>query len=126
MYVGSDDTAEALAQPLLLERLAQQHAALIDLVLTDLGLDKRIGLAFDEWNVWYRAVPERVRAKHNLDEIDDPDKIRRVTGLLATEEPYNLRDRLSGAYHLPSLATLITQRATATRSQRQRTAPTRH
>jgi len=126
VYVGSDDTAEAPAQPPLLERLARQHAALIDLVLTDLGLDTRIDLAFDEWNVWYRAVPERVRAKHNLDEIDDPDEIRRLTGLLATEEPYNLRDRLSGAYHLLSLATLITQRATATRSQRQRTAPTRH
>jgi len=103
VYVGSDDTAEALAQPLLLERLARQHAALIDLVLTDLGLDKRIGLAFDEWNVWYRAVPERVRATHNLDEIDDPDEIRRLTGLLATEEPYNLRDALAVACCLNAL-----------------------
>ncbi len=103
VYVGSDDTAEALAQPLLLERLARQHAAVIDLVLTDLGLDKRIGLAFDEWNVWYRAVPERVRATHKLDEIDDPAEIRRLTGLLATEEPYNLRDALAVACCLNAL-----------------------
>jgi len=59
VYIGSDNTAEALAQPLLIERLVRQHAALIDLVLTDLGLERRIGIAVDEWNVWYRTVPSK-------------------------------------------------------------------
>ena len=51
LYIGVDDYLTALAQPLLIERLSREHSALADLICRELGLTKRIPLAFDEWNV---------------------------------------------------------------------------
>jgi len=51
LYIGVDDYLTALAQPLLIERLSREHSALADLICRELGLSKRVPLAFDEWNV---------------------------------------------------------------------------
>jgi len=71
-YMGTDDFAVAMAQPLLLEHMTRANAGLVDLVLRERRLNKRIGIAWDEWNVWYR-----------------------VQGDGGLEETYNLRDALA-------------------------------
>ncbi len=103
LYIGSDDTATALAQPLLLEKLARQHAALADLVLTDLGLDKRIGIAIDEWNVWYRSIPRAAAEAGALEDVDGPEDAQALVQAAVAEEPYNLRDALAIAGCLNAL-----------------------
>jgi alpha-N-arabinofuranosidase len=53
LYIGNDDFATALAEPLMVERLSREHGALAAMITRELGLTKRIQLAFDEWNVWF-------------------------------------------------------------------------
>ena len=53
LYIGRDDFATAMAQPLLLEQLSRWHAGLARLVCREHGLAKTIPLAWDEWNVWF-------------------------------------------------------------------------
>ncbi len=93
LYIGSDDTATALAQPLLLEKLARQHAALADLVLTDLGLDKRIGIAIDEWNVWYRSIPRATAEAGALDDVAGPEDAQELVQAAVAEDPITCATR---------------------------------
>jgi len=53
-YLGSrdDDTASFLAGPEAMGRFIDETAAICDAVAAEKKSDRRIGIAFDEWNVW--------------------------------------------------------------------------
>ncbi|GLY32759.1 alpha-L-arabinofuranosidase C-terminal domain-containing protein [Kineosporia sp. NBRC 101731] len=54
-YEESDgDVASFLASGAGLDRYLDTVAGIIDEVLLELGLDKKIGISVDEWNVWYQ------------------------------------------------------------------------
>lgn len=55
LYIGDDDYLTAVAQPLLIEQMCRWHGGLARLVCRELGLDKSIPIAFDEWNVWFNT-----------------------------------------------------------------------
>ncbi len=63
LYIGRDDYATAMAQPLLLEQLSRWHAGLARLVCREHGLTKTIPLAWDEWNVWFSEQSSPVAGK---------------------------------------------------------------
>lgn len=76
------DSARYLAMNLDMERQIRHIGAICDEVRQRLGADKHLWLAFDEWNVWYRArTPE------------DMDGHLQV-GPRLLEEEYNLEDAL--------------------------------
>jgi alpha-N-arabinofuranosidase len=60
---GDRDLGEYLASPVDMDRFIESVAATIDHVAAVKGSDKRIGISFDEWNVWdidrYHAVDKR-------------------------------------------------------------------
>jgi alpha-L-arabinofuranosidase len=59
IYTGSDDYWTNVLQPHQAERAIRTTAALIDRTAYLQGLDRKPAIAYDEWNVWYRTVPER-------------------------------------------------------------------
>jgi alpha-N-arabinofuranosidase len=58
IYTGSDDYWTNVLQPHQAERAIRTTAALIDRTAYARGLDRKPAIAYDEWNVWYRTVPE--------------------------------------------------------------------
>ena len=58
IYTGSDDYWTNVLQPHQAERAISTTAALIDRTAYLQGLDRKPAIAYDEWNVWYRTVPE--------------------------------------------------------------------
>jgi alpha-N-arabinofuranosidase len=65
---GDTDLAEYLASPVDMDRFIESVAATIDHVAALKGSDKRIGISFDEWNVW---DIERYHADDKRTAIDD-------------------------------------------------------
>lgn len=51
-YEEADDVTDFLASGTRLDRFIDDVAAIVERVETDLGLDHRIGISVDEWNVW--------------------------------------------------------------------------
>jgi len=87
-YVGGDDYYELLGSVKRAEDLLKVTDSAIEIAMSRMRgrrpaslettlPDKRIEIAFDEWNVWYRRRDGRNRAVRNK-----------------LEEPYNLRDAL--------------------------------
>jgi alpha-N-arabinofuranosidase len=58
IYTGSDDYWTNVLQPHQAERAIRTTAALIDRAAYARGLEGKPAIAYDEWNVWYRTVPE--------------------------------------------------------------------
>jgi alpha-L-arabinofuranosidase len=58
IYTGSDDYWTNVLQPHQAERAISTTAALIDRAAYAQGLERRPAIAYDEWNVWYRTMPE--------------------------------------------------------------------
>jgi len=58
IYTGSDDYWTNVLQPHQAERAIRTTAALIDRAAYLQGLDRGPAIAYDEWNVWYRSMPE--------------------------------------------------------------------
>ena len=81
------DSAWYLGEGIEVDRIIQDYAALIGYVRGVKKSNKRIGLSFDEWNVWYREM-----------NLDGGWKI--APHLL--EEHYNLEDALVCAQYLNS------------------------
>jgi alpha-N-arabinofuranosidase len=63
LYIGRDDFATAMAQPLVLEQLSRWHAGLARLVCREHGLRSTIPLSWDEWNVWFQEQTSPVAGK---------------------------------------------------------------
>jgi alpha-N-arabinofuranosidase len=81
IYTGSDDYWTNVLQPHQAERAISTTAALIDRTAYLQGLDRKPAIAYDEWNVWYRSMPE-------------------VTGRGDLAERYTLDDALAVATYL--------------------------
>jgi alpha-L-arabinofuranosidase len=58
IYTGSDDYWTNVLQPHQAERAIRTAAALIDRAAYIQGLERGPAIAYDEWNVWYRSMPE--------------------------------------------------------------------
>jgi alpha-L-arabinofuranosidase len=58
IYTGSDDYWTNVLQPHQAERAIRTTAALIDRAAYAQGLARKPAIAYDEWNVWYRTLPE--------------------------------------------------------------------
>jgi alpha-N-arabinofuranosidase len=87
LYVGNpnDDFGEFLASSRLMDDKIETTAKVIDGVLAGRTDGKKIYIAFDEYNVWYRARGDKERGRRIL------------------EEHYNLEDALVVATFLNSL-----------------------
>src|SRR3954453_11729667 len=85
-YVGNADNNyyEFLADSLDLDDRTKVAEGVIDSVLSDIARSKKIYIAWDEWNVWYRARGNKERGRRIL------------------EERYNLEDALVVATFLNS------------------------
>lgn len=59
-YEEDDDLASFLGSAVALDRYLEDVAAIADDVVARAGGSKRIGLAVDEWNVWYLSRHQRV------------------------------------------------------------------
>lgn len=57
-YSGNrnDDTCEFLAEGVVLDRILEDYRSFVGAVRGARKSDRRIHLAFDEWNVWYKAT----------------------------------------------------------------------
>ena len=67
IYTGNTDYAENVYQPHIAEWELDNMRAEIDRVRMQQGIEHEIKVAYDEWNVWYRAhQPERLEEKYDL------------------------------------------------------------
>jgi len=67
IYTGSANYSENVYQPHLAEWELDNMRAEIDRVRKQQGIDHEITVAYDEWNVWYRAhQPERLEERYDL------------------------------------------------------------
>jgi len=80
--LSGGNSSRYLAMNLDMERQIQEIAAVGDYVQNELGSPKKLWLAFDEWNIWYRA-----RSKAHMDG-------KRQIAPRLLEEEYNLEDAL--------------------------------
>ena len=76
------NSSRYLAMNLDMERQIQEIAAICDFVQARRGSDKKLWLAFDEWNIWYR--------RRSPEDMDGQQQV--APHLL--EEEYNLEDAL--------------------------------
>ncbi|NDJ54031.1 MAG: alpha-N-arabinofuranosidase [Chloroflexi bacterium] len=106
-YVGNRDNdfdAYMTTSELIDERLTA-YEGLIDALCLNLGLRERIPIAVDEWNVWYRTMPEVSPMATPFEffkwaaEEAAPQEPRSETPI-GLEEIYNLEDALVVAMHL--------------------------
>ena len=67
IYTGNADYAENVYQPHLAEWELANMRTEIDRVRKQQGIEHEITVAYDEWNVWYRAhQPERLEERYDL------------------------------------------------------------
>ncbi len=67
IYTGNADYAENVYQPHIAEWELDNMRAEIDRVRLQQGTEHEIKVAYDEWNVWYRAhQPERLEEQYDL------------------------------------------------------------
>lgn len=85
---SSGDSDAYLAEGVEIDRILADYSGVLDYVRGRLRSNKRVHLAFDEWNVWYRA-----RAEEHTQ-----GGWREAPALL--EETYNLEDALVSAQYL--------------------------
>lgn len=83
-YYGNaaNDTADYLANTLDMDRYIENIIAVCDYVKAKKRQTKKMALSFDEWNVWYHALPENEKA----------EKWRK--GPAFNEDIYNFEDAL--------------------------------
>jgi alpha-N-arabinofuranosidase len=86
IYTGSDDYWTNVLQPHQAERAIRTTAALIDRTAYLQRLDRKPAIAYDEWNVWYRTVPENTGTEN--------------TGTVDLAERYTFDDALAVATYL--------------------------
>lgn len=70
LYTGSDDHLDNVAHPLQADRCIQGAKALIDEIRYKQGIEHPIEIAFDEWNVWYRARGHETNLEEHYDLSD--------------------------------------------------------
>jgi alpha-L-arabinofuranosidase len=91
IYTGSDDYWTNVLQPHQAERAIRTTAALIDRTAYLQRLDRKPAIAYDEWNVWYRTVPENTGTEYT-----GPEDM----GTVDLAERYTFDDALAVATYL--------------------------
>ena len=66
LYSGDDDYWANVLGPHYTERAIQNTRALIDRARYFQHINREIGVAYDEWNVWYRTDDEQLDERYNL------------------------------------------------------------
>jgi alpha-N-arabinofuranosidase len=66
IYTGSDDYWTNVLSPHFAERALTVTGALIDRARYAQNIDHEIGVAYDEWNVWYRTRDGQLEERYNL------------------------------------------------------------
>jgi alpha-N-arabinofuranosidase len=81
IYTGSDDYWTNVLQPHQAERAIRTTAALLDRASYIQGLDAAPAIAYDEWNVWYRSMPEITGTGDLAERYSHPDALAVATYL---------------------------------------------
>ena len=66
LYTGSDDYWSGVLAPHYAERMLTMTRALIDRARYRQRIDREIGVAYDEWNVWYRTDDDLLEERYTL------------------------------------------------------------
>jgi alpha-N-arabinofuranosidase len=66
LYTGSSDYWSNVLAPHHAERALRVAGALIDRARYEQGIDREIGVAYDEWNVWYRTDDGCLEERYDL------------------------------------------------------------
>jgi alpha-N-arabinofuranosidase len=105
IYTGSDDYWTNVLQPHQAERAIRTTAALIDRTAYLQRLDRKPAIAYDEWNVWYRTVPENTGSEKNR----TVDLAERYTfdDALAVATYLNIFIRNCGRVRMANLAQMV-------------------
>jgi alpha-N-arabinofuranosidase len=75
LYTGSGDYYRNVFMPHQAERALRICEALIERARYEQKLEHRIGIAFDEWNVWYRARTPELRERGREEHYDLSDAL---------------------------------------------------
>jgi len=114
LYTGSDDYWTNVLQPHQAERAIATTGALIDRTAYLQGLGRKPAIAYDEWNVWYRSMPEDT-GNGNLEERYTFDDALAVATYLNIFVRNCARVRLANlAQMVNAIAPVVTTRETAT------------
>jgi alpha-L-arabinofuranosidase len=66
LYTGSDDYWSNVLAPHFAQRALAVTGALLDRARYQQRIEREIGVAYDEWNVWYRTDDGRLEETYNL------------------------------------------------------------
>jgi alpha-N-arabinofuranosidase len=97
IYTGSADYAENVYQPHLAEWELDNMRTEIDRVRAQQGIEHEIRVAFDEWNVWYRARGAATRLEERYD----------LSDALAVAAYLNIFVRQSDVVKIANLAQMV-------------------
>lgn len=95
IYTGSDDYWTDILAPLQAERALRSAGALLERARHNQRLERRVFVAYDEWNVWFRARDNALEERYNL------------TDALAVATYLNVFVRQCGIVRLANLAQLV-------------------
>lgn len=101
-YTGHADPLTNTVQPLCAEWAIRNTALLIEMTLQEKGLTKSIPIAFDEWNVWYKARDGRIRGK-----IDKLEEVYDLSDALGVAVYLNIFQRTCNVVGMANLAQMV-------------------
>ena len=97
-YYGTDDYYSTVAAPVYVERRLRMLQAAIELASFAASLPRPIGIAFDEWNVWYRTREELDHRYEEQYELKDA---------LFAAGTFNVLHRMSSVVKMANLAQMV-------------------
>ena len=97
-YYGTDDYYSTVAGPVYVEKRVRMLQSAIELAAFTTGSTKRIPIAFDEWNVWYRTRGDKEQLFEEVYELKDA---------LFIAGAFNALHRMSGIVKMANLAQMV-------------------
>jgi alpha-N-arabinofuranosidase len=97
-YYGTDDHYSTVAGPVFVEKRIRMLQSAIELAAFSTGLQRRIPIAFDEWNVWYRTRKDPQELFEEVYELKDA---------LFVAGTFNALQRMCGIVQMANLAQMV-------------------
>jgi alpha-N-arabinofuranosidase len=97
-YYGTDDHYSTVAGPVYVEKRIRMLHSAIELAAFTTGSERRIPIAFDEWNVWYRTRKDEEQLYEEVYELKDA---------LFIAGAFNVLHRMSGIVKMANLAQMV-------------------
>ncbi|HET6485064.1 MAG TPA: alpha-L-arabinofuranosidase C-terminal domain-containing protein [Spirochaetia bacterium] len=97
-YYGTDDHYSTVAGPVHVEKRIRMLQSAIELAAFTTGLTRRIPIAFDEWNVWYRT---------RKDPQDLFEEVYELKDALFVAGTFNALQRMCGIVRMANLAQMV-------------------